>query len=69
MPDDFITPIGRGMERVPEDERTEFDAEAAADLIRRLDEFDTVRIRGAFDAARTLVRGQSSSEAESSGGD
>lgn len=54
VPDEaaFITPIGTGMTRVPDDERTEFDAATKSDLNRRLDEFERVRNQGAVDARR-----------------
>ena len=47
--DEFVTVLDRGMRRVPENERSEFDAATTEALNRRLDEFDRVRARGARD--------------------
>lgn len=44
--DDFAIPVGRGMRRLSEGEKTTFRRGEAARLQDRLDEFDAVRTRG-----------------------
>jgi hypothetical protein len=44
--DEFSVPLGRGMRRVTDAQRTNFRRAVADELQDRLDEFDEVRTRG-----------------------
>ena len=56
--DDFAVPVGRGMRRLSEGEKTTFRRDEAARLQDRLDEFDAVRTRGDVESRSAHLGGR-----------
>ncbi len=56
---EFATPIGTGMEPVPEGAGAEFSAATVERLRNRLDQFDAVRTRGEVESRSVHLGGQS----------
>lgn len=56
--DEFSVPLGRGMRRVPEAERTTFRRSDADALQERLDDFDAVRTRGEVESRSARLGGR-----------
>ncbi len=56
--DEFSVPLGRGMRRVDDAERTTFRRDEAEALQHRLDEFDAVLTRGEFESRSARLGGR-----------